>query len=181
MTSRRKFIGKVGLWGALTSLPMLSSAISSGKIIDLPDFRNAANDDELFALVRRQLLIPEQSIYLNTGSLGPCPVHIIDAMHAFTRQLEMNPVKENWGALGHKMEMVRKIVADFIHADVEEIILTRNTTEGLNLIAQSLQLHEGDEIITTTLEHGGGEVGLEYLAKTKGAVLKKIELPLPTK
>ncbi len=58
-------------------------------------------------------------------------------------------------------------------------MLTRNTTEGLNLIAQSLQLKEGDEIITTTLEHGGCEVGLDFLVKTKGAVLKKIELPLP--
>jgi selenocysteine lyase/cysteine desulfurase len=91
----------------------------------------------------------------------------------------MNPVRENWGPLGNQMELVRKKVADFIHADVEEIVLTRNTTEGLNLVAQSLPLNEGDEIITTTLEHGGGEVGLDYLVKTKGAVLKKIELPLP--
>jgi selenocysteine lyase/cysteine desulfurase len=79
------------------------------------------------------------------------------------------------------MELVRKKVADFIHADVEEIVLTRNTTEGLNLIAQSLALNEGDEIITTTMEHGGGEVGLDFLVKTRGAVLKKIELPVPGK
>jgi selenocysteine lyase/cysteine desulfurase len=96
------------------------------------------------------------------------------------RQLEMDPVSENWGPLGNQMELVRKKVADFINADVQEVLLTRNTTEGLSLIGQSLDLAKGDEILTTTLEHGGGEVGLEFLQKTKGAVIKKIELPMPT-
>ena len=181
MTSRRKFIKTAGLIGGLSTIPLLSEGLSDNKTSSIPDFRNATNDDELFKMVRKQLLIPENRIYLNTGSLGPCPVHIIDAIHANTRQLEMNPVGENWGPLGNQMELVRKKVADFIHADVEEIVLTRNTTEGLNLIAQSLHLNEDDEIITTTLEHGGCEVGLDFLVKTKGVVIKKIELPLPGK
>ena len=181
MTSRRKFIKAAGLLGSFTTLPLLSQGFSSNESFSPPDFRNASSDDELFAMVRQQLLVPANRIYLNTGSLGPCPVHIIDAIHANTRQLEMNPVEENWGPLGNQMELVRKKVADFIHADVEEIVLTRNTTEGLNQIAQSLQFNEGDEIITTTLEHGGCEVGLDFLVKTKGVVIKKIELPLPGK
>jgi len=181
MTSRRKFIKAAGLLSGLTAVPLLSTGLSTPEISSLPDFKNAASDDELFAMVRKQLLVPEKRIYLNTGSLGPCPVHIIDAIHAYTRELEMNPVGENWGPLGNQMELVREKVADFIHADVEEIVLTRNTTEGLNLIAQSLQLSEGDEIITTTLEHSGGEIGLEFLVNTQGAVLKKIELPMPGK
>lgn len=181
MTSRRKFIKAAGLFGGLTAMPLLSQGFSLNETSSLPDFGNASSDDELFAMVRQQLLIPTNRIYLNTGSLGPCPVHIIDAIHASTRQLEMNPVGENWGPLGNQTELVRKKVADFIHADVEEIVLTRNTTEGLNLIAQSLLLNEGDEIITTTLEHGGCEVGLNFLVKTQGVVLKKIELPLPGK
>ena len=179
MTSRRKFIKTAGLLSGLTAMPLLSEGFSPSEKFSPPDFRNASTDDELFAMVRKQLLVPANRIYLNTGSLGPCPVHIIDAIHANTRQLEMNPVGENWGPLGNQMELVRKKVADFIHADVEEIVLTRNTTEGLNLIAQSLQLNEGDEIITTTQEHDGGEVGLEFLVQTKGATLKKIELPIP--
>ena len=181
MTSRRKFLKTAGLFGSLTAMPLRHEGLSYNEHSAAPDFRSATNDDELFALVRKQLLVPENRVYLNTGSLGPCPVHIIDAIQANTRQLEMNPVGENWGPLGNEMELVRKKVADFIHADVEEIVLTRNTTEGLNLIAQSLAVNEGDEIITTTMEHGGGEVGLDFLVKTRGAVLKKIELPVPGK
>ncbi len=176
MSSRRKFIKLASLLASGSTISLLGGGFTTKEKID---FEKAVNDDELFAMVRKQLLIPDKMIYLNTGSLGPSPLEVIDGLHATTRQLESNPVGENWGPLGNQMELVRKKVADFIHGDVNEIVLTRNTTEGLNLIAQSLQLKEGDEIITTTLEHGGCEVGLDFLVKTKGAVLKKIELPLP--
>jgi selenocysteine lyase/cysteine desulfurase len=181
MTSRRTFIKTAGLFGGITAMPLLSDDLSLTKLSSAPDLQKASSDDELFAMVRKQLLVPEKRVYLNTGSLGPCPVHIIDAMHALTRQLEMNPVRENWGPLGDQMELTRKKVADLLHAAVDEIVLTRNTTEGLNLVAQSLSINAGDEIITTTLEHSGAEVGLEFLVKTKGAVLKKIELQLPVR
>ncbi len=93
--------------------------------------------------------------------------------------LERDPVSENWGRLGQGMETVRKKVGDFVGASPQEIVLTRNTTEGLSMVCQVLPLKPGDEIVTTTLEHGGGEVGLEYLVKTRGAKLKKVALPLP--
>jgi hypothetical protein len=73
---------------------LLNSGFTKGETID---FEKATNDDELFAMVRKQLLIPDKRIYLNTGSLGPSPLEIIDGMHAITRQLESNPVGENWG------------------------------------------------------------------------------------
>lgn len=165
--------------GGLTALPTLGFGSPVEKKND-GDFLLAQTDDELFKLVRKQLLVPENRIYLNTGSLGPSPLMVIDTVSSLTRQLEMNPVGENWGPLGNQMELVRKKVADFIHADPEEILLTRNTTEGLNLIGQSLNLNKGDEILTTTDEHGGGEVGLEFLSQTKGAVIRKFDILIPS-
>ena len=125
------------------------------------------------------MIVPSGRMYLNTGSLGPSPKMVIDAVVQAMHTLEKNPVSENWGALGNRMEIVRKKVADFIHADVNEILLTRNTTEGLSLVCQVLALNKGDEILTTNLEHGGGETGLEYLVRTKGASIIKVTLPLP--
>ena len=94
MTSRRKFIKAAGVLSGLSALPMLgSSKEKSSYSINLSE---AANDDELFALVRKQLLVPENRIYLNTGSLGPSPANVIEAQTAALRQLEMNPVSENW-------------------------------------------------------------------------------------
>ncbi len=181
MTSRRHFIKAASLLGGATVLPMTSFAQEPIGQVRAEDYLNAESDEERFKLVRKELLIPADMIYLNTGSLGPSPATVIDAVTAATRQLEMNPVAENWGPLGIQMEAVRKKVADFIHAEVDEVVITRNTTEGLSLIGQSLNLSNGDEILTTTDEHGGGEVGLEFLVKTKGAVLKKLEMAIPSK
>lgn len=176
MQSRRKFIKGTG---ALTGAFAVPSLLSTQPTATDLDFSKAKTDDELFALVRNQLLIPKKRIYLNTGSLGPSPLSVIDSVHAAMRQLESNPVVENWGELGKQMEEVRIKIAGFINADQKEILLTRNTTEGLSLMTQSLRLESGDEIITTTREHGGATIGMDFVNEHKGVLIKRIELPMP--
>jgi len=165
MPTRRDFIQHTGLLAGAAILQGLTA--------------NGGAPLSSAAEIRSQLLVSEGRIYLNTGSLGPSPRHVLDAVVDAMKTLEKNPVSENWGPLGQAMESVRSSVADFIHADVKEVLLTRNTTEGLSLVCQVLPLQENDEILTTTLEHGGGEVGLEYLVKLRGAKLRRVELPLP--
>lgn len=166
-STRREFIRRAGLWSALTTL-----GTTGAEAFDY-------SGDALHERTRRLLSIPPDRIYLNTGSLGPSPSIVMDAVVSAMRQLETDPVSENWGRLGEQMELARKKVAAFVHAKPDEVLLTRNTTEGLNLIGQTLTLQAGDEIITTTLEHGGAEVGLEYLVQMRGAILKRVDLPLP--
>lgn len=170
MTTRRKFIQKTSMLAGAGLVQHIAAAAS-------PPATDTVWPDE----VRSQLLLPSGKIYLNTGSLGPSPRAVLDTVVDAMWTLERDPVSENWGRLGQQMELVRQKVASFIHADPKEVLLTRNTTEGLSLVCQALPLKAGDEILTTTLEHGGGEVGLEYLVKTRGAVLRKVELPLPPK
>ncbi len=177
MRSRRNFLKGTAALAGTTALGGLYSMPHNGTIP--VDLTKAKTDDELFALVRRQLLIPIERIYLNTGSLGPSPISVLDAVNNAMRQLEANPVGQNWGELGKAMEGVREKVADFINASKEEILLTRNTTEGLSLISSSLQLNTGDEILTTTKEHGGALTGMQFAEKTKGVALKKVEIPAP--
>lgn len=176
MPTRRKFIKGTGaLTGALVVPSILSTQPEDTKI----DFSKTKTDDELFALVRKQLLIPKDRVYLNTGSLGPSPLSVIDRVHGAMRQLESNPVVENWGDLGKQMDEVRNKIAGFINAEEGEILLTRNTTEGLSLMTQSLVLESGDEIITTTREHGGSTIGMDFVNQHKGVLIKRIELPMP--
>lgn len=176
MNSRRDFFKKASAFASALALPTIGTAKAKNPIATL-DFSTATTDDELFALVRKQLLIPEGRIYLNTASLGSCPLSVLDAVNAATRQLEANPVSENWGALGVQMDNVRGKIAGFINANRDEILLTRNATEGLGLITQSLNLQAGDEILTTTQEHSGAYVGMDFVAKTKGVIVKKVPLP----
>ena len=175
MGSRRKFIRSTA-----TALGVVSVAPISGWAAQPSQRPNPYNSEQdVFSMIREQLLIPKERIYLNTGSLGPSPRAVVDEVMAKMWQLEANPVVENWGPLGKQMEEVRAKVGAFINAPADDVILTRNTTEGLILIGQGLKLNSGDEIITTTHEHRGGEVWLEHLAKVHGAVIKKVEIPMP--
>ncbi len=166
MTSRRSFIQR-------------TSALAGASMLQSLSHVNAFPVTTSVEGIRQQLLVPEGRVYLNTGSLGPSPRVVLDAVVDAMWTLEKDPVSENWGRLGLKMEAVRKKVADFIHADVTEVLLTRNTTEGLSLVCQLFPLQKDDEILTTTLEHGGGEIGLEFLTRTRGAIVRKVELQLP--
>ena len=165
----------------LMSYPALAETISNEAVAN--NYFNGAiqgkSDDEIFALVRQQLLLDKDIVYMNTGSLGPSPRMVVDKVYEAVHQLERNPVTENWGPLGKDMEEVREKAAIFFNADIDEIILTRNTTEGLSMVGSTLKLKAGDEILTTNHEHGGAEVGLEYMARKTGAVLKRIEMPMP--
>jgi selenocysteine lyase/cysteine desulfurase len=172
MSNRRSFLRNATL--GLLGVPTLGKALP-GNI----DFSAISDDPSLFKLVRRSLLVPQDLVYLNTGSLGPSPRQIVSVVTSAMQELESNPVINNWGELGQRMEAVREKVARFINSETEEIILTRNTTEGINLIGSCLDLKPGDEILTTDHEHGGGENGLFYLQETRGAVVKKITMPLP--
>lgn len=70
-------------------------------------------------------------------------------------------------------------VRDFIHADSEkEIIFTRNTTEGLNLVAYSYACHHlkpGDEIAVTIMEHHSNLLPWQMAAQVTGATLRYLE------
>ncbi len=85
-------------------------------------------------------------------------------------------------------ENSRKKVADFINADLSEIVFTSGATDGINIVAISWaekNIHEGDEIIVTDLEHHSNLIAWQELAKRKGASLLSIpvtkngELDLP--
>jgi selenocysteine lyase/cysteine desulfurase len=74
---------------------------------------------------------------------------------------------------------LRTKLGGLINADYKEISLTQNATFGMNFIANGLDLKEGDEIINTDQEHGGGYAAWKQLAKRKGLVYKQASMPIP--
>jgi cysteine desulfurase/selenocysteine lyase len=72
-----------------------------------------------------------------------------------------------------KVDETRKIIAKFINAQSEKnIIYVRNTTEAINLLASSLELNKGDQILTTDKEHNSNLVPWQVLSQRKGVVHK---------
>jgi L-cysteine/cystine lyase len=105
--------------------------------------------------IREQMPATTSHIYLNAGTFGPIPNNVVQAMQ--------ERIQEEWqnGRLGiAAFETMGKIygdarsgVARLLNADLDEIALTDNTGEGLNIISNGIQWHEGDEVVTTNHEH----------------------------
>lgn len=131
--------------------------------------------------VRREFRLHPGLVHLNCGSIGATPRVVTDALISYLAELEGNPLVNTWGGLGNEMEKVRAKGAEFIGAELDEVALTRNTTEGMNHVASGLDLRPGDEVLTTNHEHGGGMVCWQHLARTRGVVVRYIKMPNPVR
>ena len=94
-------------------------------------------------------------IYLNAGTFGPLPACVPAAIQ---ERMQQEWQDGRLGASGfERMRTIydgaRQGTATILNADVEEIALTDNTGEGLNIISFGIDWHEGDEVITTNHEH----------------------------
>jgi len=125
-----------------------------------------------------EYLFSEGLTYLNTGTLGPCRRDTIEETQKFWNELETLPLKF-YGKHGAESlaEKTRDIAARFLGCDISEMAITNSTTSGMNAIAQGLRLKQGDRILTTDQEHGGGLLCWNYFAKYSGVIVDKINIP----
>ncbi|MBO5550479.1 MAG: aminotransferase class V-fold PLP-dependent enzyme, partial [Lachnospiraceae bacterium] len=121
-------------------------------------------------------------VYLDSAATAQRPVTVTDAEKYFYENMNANPLRglyELSMAATDAYAEARSCVRDFINAaDDTEIIFTRNTTESLNLVAYSYGLefiHEGDEIVTTVMEHHSNMLPWQMVAKKTGAKLIYLE------
>jgi selenocysteine lyase/cysteine desulfurase len=133
---------------------------------------------DYWRLVQRQFRLEPGLVYLNNASLGPSPALVADATEAFRRQLDGFPSRYMWGAWSEEKEAVRSKAAALLGASSEEIALIHNTTEGMNLVASSLELQPGDEVIVGNHEHTSGTVPWQYWQEPKGVRLVRPILPI---
>jgi L-cysteine/cystine lyase len=117
-------------------------------------------------------------IYLNTGTFGPLPSCVIEAMQ--------DRMQREWcdGRLDVEVSeaiktvygQARSSVARLLSADVQEIALTDNTGEGMNTISYGFNWHAVDEIITTDHEHMGALAPLYQIRDRYGVVIRVAQL-----
>jgi cysteine desulfurase/selenocysteine lyase len=117
-------------------------------------------------------------IYFDNAATTQKPESVLDAVDNYNRTINANPHR---GAhtlsirATEAYENAREKVKDFINAEKsEEIIFTRNTTESLNLLANSMEalVEEGDEILISVLEHHSNILPWQQLAERKNLKLK---------
>ena len=143
------------------------------------DLAAAGEGASRWSRLRQEFQLRPGFAHFNTGSCGAAPKAVTEAVARYSHELEGDPVRNTFGGLGSGMEDVRRLAAEFLGADVTEIALTRNTTEGMNGVATGIDWEPGDEVLTTNHEHGGGMVCWQHVRKHRGVVVKYLKMPTP--
>ncbi len=114
--------------------------------------------------------------YLDSAATSQKPFMVLDAMREYYEHDNANPHRGAYELSARATERyhdARRSVADFMGAaDADCLIFTRGTTESINLVASAwgmTNVHEGDEIIVTALEHHANFVPWQQLALRRGA------------
>jgi cysteine desulfurase / selenocysteine lyase len=120
--------------------------------------------------------------YLDNGATSLRPEPVVNAMLDYYHKYNANIHRGvyRWCEEATRgYEGAHRKVARFINANPREVIFTRNTTEGLNLVAYSwgrANVREGDEIVSTVIEHHSNLVPWQILAAEKNAKLRFIPM-----
>ncbi|MBX7550046.1 cysteine desulfurase [Streptomyces sp. tea 10] len=131
-----------------------------------------------FPILERTLDGGVPLVYLDSGATTQKPLHVLDAERDFslTRNAAVHRgAHQLAGEATEAYEQARATVARFVGAAADEVVFTRNTTEGINLVAYALgnagRLGPGDRIVVTEMEHHANLVPWQQLAARTGARL----------
>lgn len=131
--------------------------------------------------ISKEFLIDRSLTYLNTGTLGSSPKPVLEARRVIEQKLESNPAGEGFGSVLRDAEAVAVKVADLLNCDAKDVTVTRNTTEGMNFVAEGINLQAGQRVLTSNHEHPGGLRAWQYFKKTRGSEVDVVEIPSPPK
>jgi len=161
--NRRNFIRSATLLAAM-SLSEIENISAKQKI--KTDGKLISDNDEVFWQNVRQLFpLTKDHIYLNNGTFGPSPYPVIEAVHSGMMEEDQDGNYGGWEAIVDKL-------AKFVGASGDEIALTHNVTEGINIACWGLPLKRGDEVILTTHEHIGNAAPWLCRQREDGIVIK---------
>lgn len=127
----------------------------------------------------RQFLLREDVVFLNHGSFGACPRPVFRAYQNWQLELERQPVEFLGRHLTETMRQPRIALAAELGTTPDNIVGLTNATLGLNIVAQSLDLKPGDQILTTDHEYSALEKTWAYVCRKTGAEVVVVKLPLP--
>ena len=126
-----------------------------------------------------EFLLDPNLHFLNYGSFGACPKDVFEVYQNFQRELEYQPVAFITTKLSGYLKHSRDVLANYCGALPQELVYVVNPSYAVNLIAKSIDLKVGDEVLTTNLEYGACEKTWDFYAEKKGFTLVKANIQLP--
>jgi len=184
LPSRRDFLGAIAAPAAVAfAAAALSPERLRAAVQELSSHpgspEEVAGDESFWFEVQQAFTVDRSIVDFNNGGVSPAPAIVQDAMKRHLDFTNMAPPYTMWQILEPQRETVRGRLADTFGCDTEEIALTRNASEGLEICQLGFDFEPGDEILTSTQDYPRMVTTFEQRARREGIVIRKLQLPIP--
>jgi isopenicillin-N epimerase len=115
--------------------------------------------------LKNEFLLDPQVVFLNHGSFGACPKPVFKKYRSWQRRLENQPVLFLAREYNQLMRQAREALGEYLHADPNDLIFIPNATHGVNILARSLYLDPGDEVLTSDHEYGACNNAWDFICQ----------------
>lgn len=184
MYNRRQFLQKIG---AVSGAAMMGGFLTPGKssaiareLKNHPGTAKAlAQDEDFWFRVQQAFTVDRSLINLNNGGVSPAPTIVQEAMKDHLDYSNEAPAYTMWRVLEPQREQVRKQLANLFATDPEEMAITRNASEGLQICQFGFDLEPGDEVLTTNQDYPRMINTFKQRERREGIKLRQFSIPVP--
>ncbi len=133
--------------------------------------------------LRDLFLLDPDVVFLNHGSFGAVPRPVFEVYREWQRRLERQPVRFFQRELMDELRTARQALGTYLNVTADDLAFVSNATAAVNIVARSLRLQPGDEILTTDHEYGACDNVWDLVAHRANAkvVRRAVALPATTR
>ena len=180
---RRAFLESITKPIVLTSIAALNPSLSAKvlKKMNLNDEKphQVAKNESFWREIQQGYTADRGMVNLNNGGVSPSPSVVQNAMKRHLDFSNTSPAYSMWRILEPQREPVRRRLARFFRCSPEEIALTRNASESLQICQNGFDLNSRDEVLTTTQDYGRMINTFKQRECRDGIVMKQFKIPTP--
>ena len=187
MPTRRDFLSLAGkslglaAVSSTTIASLLRDVNAATKSVAHLSPEEAAADEDYWAAIQNAFSITRGIINLNNGGVSPSPRVVTEALVRYIWEQEDCTAYTMWEILEPQSETIRTGLAELFGCDREEIAITRNASESLEILLDGMDFKPGDEILTTTQDYPRMLTTLRQREKRENLKLNLIKVPIPPK
>jgi selenocysteine lyase/cysteine desulfurase len=170
--SRRSFIHNALAAG--TMFPLFSMDYSKGKV----ELKTKNKNEDYWKKVAGMYHQNVKFINLESGYFSPSPESVKEYWVNFVNEINESPSYYMRTRQTEMREKVREKLAKYAGVGTDEVVLTRNTTESMNIIIQGIKLDEDDEILRTNLEYPNIIQALDMRERRFGTKVRIVDVPI---
>jgi len=182
MVSRRTFLRTVGAVGstALIVKPRgLDEVLAASASVQGQTPADVAKDEFYWREIQQSFALDRTVINLNTGHHCSQPDVVLNAVKRYL-DIENQAPGYYGGQLGRNVESVRRGLAEEFGCDIEELAITRNASESLQILQNGIDLAAGDEVVTTEQDYPRMLTTWDQRVRRDKIVVNRVQFPVPT-